>query len=56
LVAMLPHFFFIIFSLCATFLVGIQRRCARGFGGCKETAERKEDEAMAVAEEQRAGK
>jgi hypothetical protein len=25
-----PLFFFVIFSLCATFLVGIQRRCARG--------------------------
>jgi hypothetical protein len=53
LVAVLPLFFFVIFSLCATIFVGIWRRCARG---CEETEERKEDEAMAVAEEQRAGK
>jgi hypothetical protein len=40
--------FFVIFSLCATFLMGIHKRCARGLRGeCK----RKGEEAMAAAEE-----
>jgi hypothetical protein len=53
LVAVLPLFFFVIFSLCATFFVGIQRRCT---WGCKKTEGRKEDETMVAAEEQRTGK
>jgi hypothetical protein len=30
LVTVLPLFFFVIFSLCTTFFVGIRRRCAWG--------------------------
>jgi hypothetical protein len=45
--------FFVIFSLCATFLMGIQKRHARGL---RKDFKRKKEEAMAAAEEQRAGK
>jgi hypothetical protein len=45
--------FFVIFSLCATFLMGIYKRCAWGL---RAECKRKEKEAIAVAEEQRAGK
>jgi hypothetical protein len=48
LVAALLLPFFVIFSLCATFLMGIHKRRARGLRGeCK----RKEEEAMVAAEE-----
>jgi hypothetical protein len=33
LVTALPLFLFAIFSLCATFFVGIRRRCTRGLRG-----------------------
>jgi hypothetical protein len=53
LVATLLLPFFVIFSLCATFLMGIHKRCAQGLRGeCKS----KEEEEMEAAEEQRAGK
>jgi hypothetical protein len=48
LVAALLLPFFVIFSLCATFLMGIHKRCARGLRG---EYKRKEEEAIAVAEE-----
>jgi hypothetical protein len=53
LVATLMLPFFVIFSLCATFLMGIQKRCARGL---REECKHKEEEAMTAMEEQRAGK
>jgi hypothetical protein len=41
--------FFIIFSLCATFLMGIHKRRARGLRG--ECKRKEEEEAMAASEE-----